>query len=141
MTLSPTATSSGTRLPLSSMRPGPTATTSPSCGFSLAVSGMTRPEAVTCSASTCLMTMRSSSGLMETDTWHLFLKTLGLAHSRRECQDNYRPGLALIHSDCQLLRAGTVRNMTPEELRALLTPEGLRLLDEVGEISADADVV
>ncbi|TPX00976.1 SAM-dependent methyltransferase, partial [Schumannella luteola] len=31
--------------------------------------------------------------------------------------------------------------MTPEELRALLTPEGLRLLDEVGGISADADVV
>ena len=26
------------------------------------------PDAVTCSASTCLMTMRSSSGLMETDT-------------------------------------------------------------------------
>ncbi|QNO37843.1 class I SAM-dependent methyltransferase [Protaetiibacter sp. SSC-01] len=31
--------------------------------------------------------------------------------------------------------------MTPEELRALLTPEGLRLLDEVGPIAADADVV
>jgi len=31
--------------------------------------------------------------------------------------------------------------MTPEELRALLTPEGLRLLDEVGAITADADVV
>jgi hypothetical protein len=26
---------------------------------------------VVCSASTCLMTMRSSSGLMETDTVHL----------------------------------------------------------------------
>src|SRR6476646_8314391 len=46
MTVSPTFTSSGTRLPLSSMRPGPTATTVPSWGFSLAVSGMTRPEAV-----------------------------------------------------------------------------------------------
>src|SRR3954463_7509607 len=68
MTLSPTATSSGTRLPLSSMRPGPIARTSPSWGFSLAVSGMTRPEAVGCSASTDLTTMRSSSGLMETDT-------------------------------------------------------------------------
>src|SRR3954469_3486048 len=51
MTTSPTFTSSGTRLPLSSMRPGPTATTVPSWGFSLAVSGMTRPEAVGVSAS------------------------------------------------------------------------------------------
>src|ERR687898_686785 len=50
MTTSPTETSSGTRLPLSSTRPGPTATTVPSCGFSLAVSGMTRPEAVAASA-------------------------------------------------------------------------------------------
>ena len=31
--------------------------------------------------------------------------------------------------------------MTAEELRALLTPEGLRLLDEVGPVAADADVV
>ncbi|MFT4285872.1 MAG: SAM-dependent methyltransferase, partial [Protaetiibacter sp.] len=31
--------------------------------------------------------------------------------------------------------------MTPEELRALLTPEGLRLLDGVGHVAADADVV
>src|SRR3954452_12195691 len=68
MTLSPTETSSGTRLPLSSMRPGPIATTSPSWGFSLAVSGMTRPEAVVCSASIALTTIRSSSGLMLTDT-------------------------------------------------------------------------
>src|ERR671929_29969 len=45
MTTSPTETSSGTRLPLSSTRPGPTAMTVPSWGFSLAVSGMTRPEA------------------------------------------------------------------------------------------------
>jgi len=37
-------------------------------GFSFAVSGMTRPDAVVCSASRLLMTMRSSSGLMETDT-------------------------------------------------------------------------
>src|SRR5690606_23011559 len=72
-TRSPTAKSSGTRLPLSSMRPGPTATTSPSWGFSFSVSGMTRPLAVGCSASTCLMTMRSSSGLMDTDTSYLIL--------------------------------------------------------------------
>src|SRR5918995_2915302 len=68
MTLSPTETSSGTRLPLSSMRPGPIARTSPSWGFSLAVSGMTRPEAVVCSASSGFTTMRSSRGLMLTDT-------------------------------------------------------------------------
>src|SRR5690349_21465818 len=68
MTLSPTLTSSGTRLPLSSMRPGPMARTSPSWGFSLAVSGMTRPEAVVCSASSGLTTRRSSRGLMLTDT-------------------------------------------------------------------------
>src|SRR5690625_6150707 len=55
------------RSPLSSKRPAPTATTSPSWGFSLAVSGMTRPEAVVCSASSGLTTTRSSRGLMETD--------------------------------------------------------------------------
>jgi len=68
MTLSPTATSSGIRTPLSSTRPGPTARTSPSWGFSLALSGMTRPEAVVVSASSVLTTIRSSRGLMETDT-------------------------------------------------------------------------
>src|SRR6266540_3892712 len=61
MTVSPTLTSSDTRVP-SSNRPGPTATTSPSCGFSLAVSGMTMPEAVVSSPSPGLTTMRSSSG-------------------------------------------------------------------------------
>src|SRR3954467_14287326 len=48
------------------MRPGPTATTGPSWGFSLAVSGMTRPEAVVVSASLAWTTTRSSSGLMLT---------------------------------------------------------------------------
>src|SRR4051812_8356193 len=66
MTTSPTFTSSGTRLPLSSMRPGPTAMTVPSCGFSLAVSGVTRPEAVVVSASLAWTTTRASSGLMLT---------------------------------------------------------------------------
>src|SRR6185312_7632618 len=85
MTLSPTATSSGTRLPLSSMRPGPIAWTSPSWGFSLAVSGMTRPEAVVCSASSGLTTMRSSRGLMLTDTvsTSTFVLSLGW-HTRPE---------------------------------------------------------
>ena len=40
---SPFLTSSGTRTPLSSRAPGPTATISPSVGFSLAVSGMMMP--------------------------------------------------------------------------------------------------
>src|SRR6516162_4446885 len=66
-TTSPTFTSIGTRLvPASSKRPGPTARTSPSWGFSLAVSGITSPDAVVCSASSGLTTIRSSSGLITT---------------------------------------------------------------------------
>src|ERR1700728_3753564 len=66
-TMSPTLTSTGTRLePASSKRPGPTARTSPSWGFSLAVSGITRPDAVVCSASSGRTTIRSSSGLITT---------------------------------------------------------------------------
>src|SRR5580658_842214 len=66
-TMSPTLTSMGTRLePASSKRPGPTARTSPSWGFSLAVSGITSPDAVVCSASSGLTTIRSSSGLITT---------------------------------------------------------------------------
>src|SRR5215469_14311634 len=66
-TTSPTLTSMGTRLvPASSNRPGPTAMTSPSCGFSLAVSGITSPDAVVCSASSGRTTIRSSSGLITT---------------------------------------------------------------------------
>src|SRR3954468_23443435 len=66
MTTSPTLTSSGTRWPLSSMRPGPAAMTVPSCGFSLRGRGLTRPEAVVVSASLAWTTTRSSSGLMVT---------------------------------------------------------------------------
>src|SRR5829696_10073041 len=76
ITTSPSATSSGTRLPLSSTRPGPVASTLPSCGFSLAVSGMTRPEAVVCSASSGSTRMRSSSGLIVTDTSNPFHRCL-----------------------------------------------------------------
>src|SRR5208283_599912 len=66
-TTSPTLTSIGTRLvPASSKRPGPTARTSPSWGFSLAVSGITSPDAVVCSASSGRTTIRSSSGLITT---------------------------------------------------------------------------
>src|SRR6201996_3640051 len=65
-TTSPTLTSTGTRAPLSSKRPGPTARTLPSWGFSFAVSGITSPDAVTCSASSGWTTIRSSSGLRTT---------------------------------------------------------------------------
>ncbi|PAV68496.1 hypothetical protein WR25_24645 [Diploscapter pachys] len=49
---SPALTSSGVTLPSSAFSPVPAATTSPSCGFSLAVSGMMIPPAVFSSAST-----------------------------------------------------------------------------------------
>src|SRR5947208_5546611 len=61
MTLSPIFTSIGMRCP-SSNRPGPTAMTSPSWGFSLAVSGITIPETVVSSSSLGSTATRSSSG-------------------------------------------------------------------------------
>ena len=61
-TRSPALTSSGISLPLSSRAPGPTAMTSPSCGFSLAVSGMMMPPLDLFSPSTRRMTTRSCSG-------------------------------------------------------------------------------
>ena len=63
-TVSPSLTPTGVASPLSLVRPGPTATTVASCGFSLAESGMTRPEAVVVSASTICTRTRSSRGLM-----------------------------------------------------------------------------
>src|SRR5437773_10853938 len=59
---SPALTSSGTSLPDSSRAPGPTATISPSWGFSLAVSGMMMPPAVFSSDSTRRTTTRSWRG-------------------------------------------------------------------------------
>jgi len=61
-TRSPTLTSSGIRLPLSSRRPAPTATTLPSSGFSFAVSGMMMPPLTFSSASTLFTRMRSCRG-------------------------------------------------------------------------------
>src|SRR6185437_11076097 len=61
-TRSPALTSIGMSLPASSRPPGPTATISPSCGFSLAVSGMMMPPLVFSSASIRLTTTRSCSG-------------------------------------------------------------------------------
>src|SRR5271157_4679084 len=51
------------RLPLSSSLPSPTARTLPFCGFSLAVSGSTRPLAVVSSSSIARTIRRSPRGL------------------------------------------------------------------------------
>src|SRR5215212_5944743 len=59
---SPAFTSSGRSSPLSFGVPGPTAITSPSCGFSLAVSGTMMPPAVLSSASTRRTRTRSCRG-------------------------------------------------------------------------------
>src|SRR3954468_20459672 len=72
MTTSPTFTSSATRpSPSSFHRPGRAATTVPSWGFSLAVSGITRPDAVVWSPSLAWTTIRSSSGrsLKSANSW------------------------------------------------------------------------
>ena len=61
-TRSPAFTSSGTSWPCSLRAPGPTATTSPSIGFSFAVSGMMIPPAVFSSASSRRTTTRSCRG-------------------------------------------------------------------------------
>src|SRR5262249_18466897 len=61
-TRSPTLTSSGSSLPSSPRMPGPAAMTSPSIGFSLAVSGMIMPPAVFSSSSMRRMRTRSCNG-------------------------------------------------------------------------------
>src|SRR5699024_6496961 len=115
MILSPTATSSGTRLPLSSTRPGPTAMTSPSCGFSLAVSGITSPDAVVCSASTVLMTIRSSSGLMVTDTCRPPLSTVNVVDTGVVCRrGEHSCQLALTGDECQS-QSNTLLALAPSE--------------------------
>ena len=59
---SPTITKDGVTVPSSPFAPEPTETTSPSCGFSFAVSGMMMPPAVFSSASTRRTSTRSWSG-------------------------------------------------------------------------------
>src|SRR5438477_3639168 len=61
-TLSPTLSSIGTLVPLSRSLPVPTASTMPSWGFPLALSGITIPLLVRSSLSTGLSTTRSPSG-------------------------------------------------------------------------------
>ena len=63
MTLSPTLTSILISLP-STMPPGPTSSTSASCGFSFAVPAKMMPLLVVSSASTILITTRSAKGLI-----------------------------------------------------------------------------
>src|SRR6185437_3320149 len=60
--LSPALTLRAMYLPLSSVLPGPTETTLPLVGFSLAESGSTIPLAVLVSASDCLTITRSDRG-------------------------------------------------------------------------------
>ena len=90
-TVSPTLMSSAKCLPSSSLqRPGPTARTEPCWGFSLAVSGMTRPDAVRFSASFGFTTIRSSSGFRFIGACLHWRVTVGsgraLALDQGECQ-------------------------------------------------------
>src|SRR3954463_1168373 len=80
-TSSPSATSSGTRLPVSSLiLPSPTARTLPFCGFSFAVSGRTMPDAVVSSSSRALTIRRSPRGLRFMPDLHLrSVRSHGLA--------------------------------------------------------------
>src|SRR6476620_81700 len=64
---SPALTSSGVTLPSSARAPVPTEITSPSCGFSLAVSGMIIPPEDFSSASTRRTRTRSCNGLKPMD--------------------------------------------------------------------------
>src|SRR6185369_12929026 len=70
--LSPAFTSSGVILPSSFFAPEPAAITSPSCGFSLAVSGMMMPPAVFSTPSMRRTSTRSWSGrnFMEILRWY-----------------------------------------------------------------------
>src|SRR5687768_10094880 len=164
MTMSPTFTSSGTRLPLSSMRPGPTEMTVPSCGFSLAVSGMTRPEAVVVSASLAWTTTRSSSGLMLTlvavvtsvtppsvsDGWWMVLMLWhGPRHPPSRGSGANPCRLALYPRECQPLnrvpagrtrgvdQAGRVAEDVLAQLSWLRGPEGSSALRLAGRLVAD----
>ena len=75
--MSPTFTVVG-----SSFFPGPTATTVPSCGFSLAVSGMMIPEAVLVSAAVGSTNTLSANGLKFTDIFIFVLIISGLFLSK-----------------------------------------------------------
>src|SRR3954466_3831360 len=91
MTLSPTFTPSGCRRPSSRRLPLPTATTSPSIGFSWAVSGMMMPDLVLVSAPIGFNRRRSCSGL---NFMVLFLRLgTGAAYRKRPRGVSTRLGL------------------------------------------------
>src|SRR5476651_161451 len=93
MTLSPTFTPSGCRRPSSRRLPLPTATTSPSIGFSWAVSGMMMPDLVLVSAAIGFNRRRSCSGL---NFMVLFLRLgTGAAYRKRPRGVSTRLGLGL----------------------------------------------
>lgn len=71
-----------------------------------------------------------------------FWKFWGWHTPMRSASDDSSASLALVQCDCQPgMRAGIVPSMDAAELRVLLTPEGLRLLDETGSIDASGDIV
>src|SRR5713101_3736967 len=90
-TRSPVLTSSACSLPSSSRTPGPTATTSPSIGFSCAVSGMKMPPALFVSGSTRRIRTRSCNGRSFIDglLGPEFIRD-DLALSYHECQQVFR---------------------------------------------------
>src|SRR5690606_31990766 len=99
---SPAFTSSGVILPSSPLMPAPAAITSPSCGFSLAVSGMVMPPGV---FATC------STRLVRTRVWRggNFVVAPRLSLSLWPLPVGTRPGggalLALPARECQRFRA------------------------------------
>src|SRR6266446_1149801 len=89
----------GIFVPLSRILPVPTASTMPSWGFSLAVSGSTIPDLVLSSFSTGFTTTRSPSGFRFMNALLRFLKMWlavvpkeRLALQGNECQFYYPPG-------------------------------------------------
>lgn len=98
--------------------------------------------------------MRSSSGLIDTDTAYLFLKCvkkLGVSTLTTRVPESTLPvELALSQSECQFLEAGWQHprprlgnnvQMDAPELVALLSADGLRLLDSLPPYNSKADVV
>src|ERR687889_1008851 len=108
----------------------PTATTSAVCGFSLAVSGSTIPEAVVCSRSTIWTSARSPKGLNCMSLTSLFVRTFYDA-PRRPCPA--RGGLRA--RDCN--REGCSSQLQAELCRELVLRQGsYRLLGDLPLLEA-----
>src|SRR5688572_2712013 len=90
---SPAFTSSGTDEPFARTLPFPTATTSPSIGFSLALSGMMIPPLVFSSSARRFTMIRSCKGRMfigflpERVQVHFYRKLQGYGRYNSYCQD------------------------------------------------------